>query len=586
MRLKKITAVIVAGAMMCFTAAVPAFADEAEQDSVIIYHTNDVHGYYQGTDEIVGHDVIAGIYETSKETEDSTFLVSAGDMIQGTYFVNNNKGEAAMEIMSAAGYQVMAPGNHEFDYGTDRILELRNLYPNPEFMTQASFSGIHWAAPQIFETGGHTVGFFGITTPETVRSSYGGKDVDFGTFEDVISYADDTAKALREDGADLVVCVAHMGIIDEGFGDSYQLRDKTEGIDLFIDGHSHTPLADIEAAEADKPLIVSAGEYATFLGKVTLTQNDDGSWTAHAESLTPAEANAVPLSEGGKAKAAEVKAIIDKWAAHEKEMGETVVAHNENAMAAVREELRSQETVLGDFIADAIRNVSGADIAVMNGGSIRADLPAGDVTVADINNVLPYVNFILMAEIDGKTVREVLETSVSRYPELSGGFLQVSGVSFTYNPEAEAGSRVVSVTVGDKPLDDNASYTFATNDWISGGGDGYTMLEAVFANTLPLAHPEITSLTDAVTWYIGTDPAIPAIPAISGRISQVSADTTVTTVPATGNTSIAVIAVVAILAIAGFALTRKKTVNINGGTFYVSDHNSKSEHGRADRRLR
>jgi 5'-nucleotidase len=545
MKLKKLTAVIISFMMIIIT-AIPAAAEVG--DIVVIYHTNDVHGYFEGSDTTIGHDIIAGIVASEADPDD-TYLVSAGDMVQGNYFVNNNKGEAAMEIMAAAGYDLMTLGNHEFDYGVDRLLELRTMEDDFDFMTQAGFGGVHWAAPHIMEMGDTAVGFFGITTPETVQSSAGGREVDFGTFESILEYANDSAATLREEGADIVICVTHMGIYDEGYGDIYQLRDGTEGIDLFIDGHSHTPLADITEA-AQKAPIVSAGQYAQYLGKVTFTETADG-WNIKTESLTPETANAIALTETGKAKAAEVKAVIDKWTAHASELGKTVVANNPAAMTAVRADLRTSETLIGDFTADAIAASSGADIALMNGGSIRADIPAGDITVADINSTLPFVNFIVMAEMDGKTLRAALEHSLSFYPNETGGFLQVSGVTVTYNPSAPAGNRIVSLIADGKEVTDDAVYKVATNDWIAGGGDGYDMLPAVFAKTEPLAHPEITSLTDAVTWYIET---YPGIETKTGRILQTNS----TPVPPTGNLPATVFAVTAFVAVSGMILLRKK----------------------------
>jgi LPXTG-motif cell wall-anchored protein len=233
-------------------------------------------------------------------------------------------------------------------------------------------------------------------------------------------------------------------------------------------------------------------------------------------------------------------------------------------MTAVREKLRSEETVIGDFVADAIKAASGADIAFMNGGSVRADLPVGDITIADINTVLPFVNFILMTKMTGADVKAILEHSLSYYPETSGGFLQISGLSVTFDPAAEPGNRITSIEVGGiggAPLDMTAEYTVATNDWIAGGGDDYHMAPALFENTLPLAHPEITSLTDAVSWYIGTDPAIPNG---VGRIMQTMGSADVsgfvpeTTTPQTGNTPISAAAVFIVISALGMVVARKK----------------------------
>jgi 2',3'-cyclic-nucleotide 2'-phosphodiesterase (5'-nucleotidase family) len=162
-----------------------------------------------------------------------------------------------------------------------------------------------------------------------------------------------------------------------------------------------------------------------------------------------------------------------------------------------------------------------------------------------------------MAEIDGKTLRETLEHSVSSYPDETGGFLQVSGVSFSFNPDADPGSRISEITIGGTPLDDTAVYKVATNDWISGGGNEYAMLPPVFDKTLPLAHPEITSLTDALIWYIGTNPEIPTG---EGRITMFTpeADTEVTTVPSTGNVPLYIITIAVFAGLTGMAVSRKK----------------------------
>jgi 2',3'-cyclic-nucleotide 2'-phosphodiesterase (5'-nucleotidase family) len=546
MKFRKLTAVIISVMMIVIT-AIPAAA--ADGDTVVIYHTNDVHGYYEASDASIGHDIIAGIVASEKDADD-TYLVSAGDMIQGSYFVNNNKGEAAMDIMDAAGYDLMTLGNHEFDYGIDRIVELRGMEDKFDFMTQAGFKGIRWSEPHLLDAGDTKVGFFGITTPETVQSSSGGRDVDFGTFESILQYANDSAAELRANGAEIVICVSHMGIYDEGYGDIYKLRDGTEGIDLFIDGHSHTPLVNIAEKEGG-PLIVSAGEYANYLGKVTFTKDGD-KWTVKPESLTPETANAVVLTEGGKAKAAEVKKIIDKWSDHAAELGKTVVAENKTAMPAVRADLRTSETMIGDFVADAVRDVSGADIALASGGGIRADIAAGEITVSDINSTLPFVNYIVMTNMDGKTLRAVIEHSLSYYPNETGGFLQVSGLTVTYDPSAPAGSRIISLVADNKEVEDDTVYKVATTDWISGGGDGYDMLPAVFAKTEPLKHPEITSLTDAVTYYISTNPTIPSG---TGRIIQSSS---ATAIPDTGNVPATAFAIVAFLAVSGMVVFRKK----------------------------
>ncbi len=473
--------------------------------ALAILHTNDVHGRFAESKESLGHDRIAAIYRQTRERIPATMLLDAGDAIQGMPLVKWNKGEAAIRIMNLVGYDGMALGNHEFDYGWERLLALLELSEFP-FLTQPVVSegkkGFEAAA--IYERGGRRIGVFGLTTPETKQSSGGGFNKDFGTGEDTVAYAEAMVYSLRNAGAEVVVCLAHLGSEEQGFLTSYGLRDRVDGIDLVIDGHSHTPLAEIEQV-AGKALVVSSGEYAGALGLV---------------EFYPDGARLRPVARSiGKKEAADVEPVpaitraIAEWGALTEARGSRVVAFTPVFLNANRDVVRTREAEIGNAMADSMREATGAAVALVNGGSIRASLQAGDLTANDIESVLPYDTVVLTADVRGGAIREALELSVSSYPDNAGGFLQVSGLAFAFDPKKPAGRRVTKIEVGGKALDDDQIYSLSVTDWMAMGGDGYEMLVKPFSEA---SDAKVVTLIDVFIDHLGRNRDNP--PVTEGRI--------------------------------------------------------------------
>lgn len=472
---------------------------------ITIIHTNDVHGYDSAIDAlsgeeseyVIGRATVSTIrYTYSPNTP--TFLLDAGDATQGVFFATANKGEAAIDIMGAAGYDAMTLGNHEFDYGW---FWLSNLIGMADFPILSQLNDTEAQELEnlfthtVIERDGVRLGVFGITTPETQFKSDGGFGRDFGTVDSIIAHANNMVNTLRNDeNADYVICLSHLGINDMGYGTSYDIRDNVEGIDLIIDGHSHTPLADIENIEG-KTQITSAGANGELVGIAQLS-NVNGITQVHLENLDKsATSQYTPDSF--------VAEVTEQWATRVAEEGNKVVAQIPFDITVARENERTQETIMGNIITDAMREFSGADIAMQNGGSIRdIELTAGDVTQAQLITILPYGNVLQMAEVTGSTILEMLEQSASLYPEPNGGFAHVSGMQYTFNASAPAGQRVTQVLVGGQPLDENATYTLCTNDFTAAGGDLYTMLVEPFSTQLPLAQPEYAALDQALVEYL------------------------------------------------------------------------------------
>ncbi|GHU58695.1 metallophosphatase [Clostridia bacterium] len=466
--------------------------DENGSVALTILHTNDVHGRYSADSGAeIPHSVIAGYYESLKQP---ALLLSAGDMTQGVYYVNESKGLSAIDIMNAANYDAMALGNHEFDYGWDNTLALQKAANFP-FLSQIS----EFPDYTVISRGGIRVGIFGLTTPYTRYSSSGGLGKDFGLRDELVEHAQKMVAQLRMDeNVDIVVCLAHLGISEDGasgkyYGTSYDIRDEVSGIDVIIDGHSHTALADIKQ-EDGKALIVQTGAEGKSLGEVDFYLKD-GKYIPVGRSLGIDDFEGVTPDVS-------VAAVADKWQAAVDQAGGAVVSKLDKDILVDRQFERTQETIMGDLITDAFVAASGADIAFENGGGIRASLNAGDITVADINNVLPFTSFIVMAEVKGGVIRDALEHSVSVYPEQLGGFLQTSGLSFGFDPDLEANHRVVYVTVNGRPLDDDKTYKVATNDFTAAGGDDFSMFKEPFKNALPIKEQGLSALADILTWYL------------------------------------------------------------------------------------
>ena len=481
-------------------------ADEAPVLTVL--HTNDVHGAFSSVNSLtggpsgaIGHDTIAGIYSKMKADRDgAVMLLDAGDATQGVYFVGQSKGQAAIEIMNAVGYDAMTLGNHEFDYGFERIKELAAMAEFP-ILTQEEIAKTSEDFTQyvMFERGGYKIGVFGLTTPETEFKSFGGIDLNkagtsFGTIDDIIAYAQKTADALAADGADFVICLAHLGIEDIGYGTSYDIRDNVTGIDAIIDGHSHTVLENIVQKDDAAP-ITSTGSSGANLGLLEFYA--DGSVKLSSISAAAAADEYTPDAAVAK--------VIEGWYDKVKAEGAMVVATIPEDIKLARANERARETVMGTIIAEAMLAASGADIALENGGGIRDTnpvLPAGDVTVEQLVTILPFGNVLQMADVKGSVIKEALELGVSAYPTLSGGFPQVAGVRFTFNPAAPAGSRISDITIAGKALDLNKTYKMATNDFTAAGGDNYKMLTESFKTQLPLAKPELASLEQVLIAYL------------------------------------------------------------------------------------
>ena len=475
-------------------------------EKIIILHTNDVHcqiDQKKNKDGIVTNIGYAGVLAYKKEMENlhginNVTLVDAGDAIQGGPIGTLSKGEYIVDIMNYVGYDVACPGNHEFDYGMENFLKLSTETSKANYIccNFRDLEGNPILSPYtLIKYGDLTIAYLGINTPESFTKSSpiyfqdenGNYIYDFAQgekgqtlYKTVQKYVDEAIK----EGANYVVAIGHLG--DEGaseYWSSKSLIKNTYGIDIFIDGHSHEVYSEILKNKKGKNvLLAQTGTKLQNLGKITINTKNKKITSEFISNYKAQDEDAVNYIEGIKNKFSDIL--------------QEVVAKSSVTLTTLdptthKRAIRNSETNLGDFCADAYRVMVGADIAFANGGGIRADIEEGDITYEEIINVHPFGNEICVIETTGQDILDALEVGACEYPIENGGFLQVSGLSYTIDPsipssvvfnergqfvKVDGKYRVTEVMVGNEPLVLNKTYTLASHNYmIKNGGDGYTM---------------------------------------------------------------------------------------------------------------
>lgn len=575
--------------------SIPSFA--ADKDIVVLY-TNDVHC---GGDDNIGY---AGLALYKKEMLAQTpyvALVDGGDAIQGAPIGTLSDGGYLIDIMNKVGYDFAVPGNHEFDYGMPRFLELAEKlncgYYSSNFMDLRTGSAV-FAPYKMFTYGNTKVAFVGATTPESFTKSTptyfqdGNGTYIYGFCEDEsgkklytqIQASVDQAKA---EGAEIVVLVGHLG--ENGTTDQWtsdNVIKNTAGIDAVIDGHSHEVYNKyVKNKDGKDVLLTQTGTKLKNIGKLTIktdgtmtsemvtkvpegvvtstytvkkgdslsriAKRELGSYDRYREIynsnravlkdpnvLTVGSQLIIPaksaVTADGKAIDYDTDRFIKAIQSQYNETLKTVIGRTGteltiNNPATGNRAVRSGETNLGDLCADAYRVVLGADIGLSNGGGVRASIKPGNITYNDTLTVFPFGNMGCVAEVKGQQIKDALEMASKNYPKESGGFLQVSGLTYTINSQTpssvqvdEKGNflkvngayRVSDIMVGGTPLDVNKTYTVASHNYmLKSGGDGMTMFKGS-----KIIRDEVITDVDLLSSYIrnqlggnvGSDYANPA----------------------------------------------------------------------------
>ena len=447
-------------------------------------------------------------------------LLDAGDQFQGSLFHTTYKGRAAAEFMNRIGFDAMAVGNHEFDDGPETLAEFieavdfpvisGNTFVRDEPALRGRLPGY-----VILEAGGERVGVVSVLAPDTAETSSPGPNV---AFSDPIRYLQSIVPEIEAQGVDKIVALAHVGLPMDR-----EIAAAAPGIDLIVGGHSHTLLSneDPDAAgpypvmvanlQGGETPIVQAYAYSKYLGEITLTFDESG-------AVTAAEGGPI-LLDASFAPDAEIAERVAALAAPIEDLKQEVIGEATAPIDGDRASCRSGECAMGVLVTDAMLAATDAEIAIQNGGGLRASIDAGPVTMGEVLTVLPFQNTIATLELTGAGIVEALENGVSAVEEGAGRFPQVGGMRYAWDPSAAPGSRIVSVEVAEDqgwiPIDRDATYSVVTNNFMRKGGDGY----AVFADRGRNAYDFGPGLETATADYIAAN--TPYTPRLEGRVRRI-----------------------------------------------------------------
>lgn len=457
----------------CWFAAwgIPQGIPASEIIPLTILHMNDLHGHIlPHEDKSVRQDTLVGgaayfagiIRQERWKNPDATLLLSAGDMFQGTAISNVFKGEPVLEIMNALRFDAMAFGNHEFDWGRDTLDQLRREARFP--FLSANVVGVSGAALDgvkpyvLLNPRGLKVAVIGLTTTETTYSTKPSNVADL-TFQEPATVLPELIRKVRGEGAGLVIVLSHLGLD----GDE-ELARRVSGIDVIVGGHSHTVVP--SPVRINGTIIVQAGYYGLYVGALELEVD---SATRKIVRYNTRDALRPVVVEDQAQPDATIAAIANRY--ENEIMAEFTRVVGKSEVDLVRRPWA--ESNVGNLIADAMIEASGADVAFQNGGGIRVDLSAGDITLKDLYALLPFDNQLVSMTLRGDQVLQLLEASGDGHVKI----LQVSGIKVEYNLNRPVGSRVVQASVRGEPLRPDGSYRVVTNDFLAAGGDRFTTFQ-------------------------------------------------------------------------------------------------------------
>ena len=494
----RIMALIVCVVLIFGLLPLSAYATKNTEDIIILYE-NDVHC------AVDGYTKIAAMKKELQESYAHVGVVSGGDYIQGSSLGVISQGEYIVNLMNLVGYDAVALGNHEFDYRMERLNELILMMDTKPVCS--NFQKIGEDAPYyepytIVSYGDVEIAYIGITTPSTIRSSSPAQFKDeegnyLYTFHttDLYEIVQKNIDAAKADGADYVIAISHIGYAeDDVYGDLSDVEDlirNTEGFDVVLDAHSHSVIESMNVSDkgGNEVLLSSTGTKFEYIGKLTVS---DGSFRTELIKTTD---YAVTDPE--------VDAYIMQIYAEYSTLAERKVAFSTVNLITKDADgnrlVRNTETNLGNLCADAFRYMMDADIGYMNGGGIRADIPTGDVTFNHLLNVLPFNNTVVLAEVSGQTIKDMMEMALMAWPQEVGAFPHLSGITFSVNTSIPSSVvldeneifvnvsgeyRVYDLKIYHKetgkyePIDLNGTYTIAaSNYYLLEYGSGMKMLE-------------------------------------------------------------------------------------------------------------
>jgi 5'-nucleotidase / UDP-sugar diphosphatase len=444
---------------------------------------------------------LATLVRDLKRENPNTIFALAGDTLSPSVESALMRGAQMVAALNAIGLDFATFGNHEFDFGPEvlreRMKESKFRWLSANVVDRRSGQAFGGASAEVLVTlGGVRVGLFGLTTAQAAQTSRPGPDV---TFAQPVTAAKDVAARLRAQGASIVVAVTHVTMAED------KAIAAAADVDVILGGHEHEPLV----AEEGKTLITKAGSDARYLVQVDVWLTREGRLVERSWRFREVSRRIAPDPA--------VEALVRDYARRLDRELDAVVGKSSVPLEARSATLRTEETNLGDFVADALRERLGTDVAVINGGAIRTNrtVPPGPLTRRDVLSLLPFTDMVVKLEMRGADLRAALEHGLTQTDRVGGGFLQLSGARVVWDPRLAPGRRIVDVSVTGKPLADDAAYTVAVPGYLVRGGDGYT----VFAHAKTIVDAESgPQVSRVVIDAIAARAEI--APAVDGRIGR------------------------------------------------------------------
>ena len=442
---------------------------------ITIANTSDVHGHIIFDDEVGGYysledvSLIMGLplaktfFDEAKRRNKNTLVLDCGDMFHGTNEANVDQGKGVVETVNLAGYNATTPGNHDFNFGFQRLLEIKSQLNFPILSANIYQNGkLVFDEYKIYTMDGIKIGVFGLTTP--VALAYTNSRDNYGvTIEEPVPAAARVVAKLRNQ-LDAIILISHLGDDVDRW-----VAKEVKGIDFILAGHYHRLYRSLVKIEGTDTYIAEAGAWTTHVGMADI----------YFKNHKISKINWKVVNSSDKTRSDKTMvAHTQKYYRIAFEQGKEVVGTAKIKLNGIRSLLRSEETNLADMLADAMREAGNADLTLMNGGGIRESIPQGDINLYKIGKVLPFANSLVTIELKGDNIYKAVERGLRVYPsDANGPFLQVSGIQYTFDASKNAGERLVSITFNGQPLDRNKYYKVATNDYLYNGGDDYKELK-------------------------------------------------------------------------------------------------------------
>lgn len=458
---------------VCFLFSGYSLNIKAKNLGLKIVFTNDIHGKIIGDENLengkfIGYSKIASYISQTKSENKNTLIIDAGDAFHGDTVANLSQGKAVLNIMNQIGYDYFVPGNHDFNFGKEKLMELTKSGSFKTICSNLLKDGASmFAENDIFEIDGVKIGVFGLTSPQLMTKS-DIKNIEGLQITDPTDSAKKQVETLRNKGANFIILISHLGILSpESNWRSYAVRNNVDGIDLIIDSHSHNVLSDFEQYEG-RAIITSAGISGQNLGIVDI-KIKDGNKEIKPRNLSFSDFKNV-------SKNTEIEEIIRSETEKIKPILEQKIGYTNVYLNGDREVIRTKETNLGKITCEAVLKETDADVVFLNAGAFRSSIKIGDIKMEDVLHVFSLGHYIVTKAVSGENIIKALELAAKQYPEMSALFPQVAGITFEIVASND-GNEVKNVFINNKKIDLSKDYILATNNFLAAGGDGFEILK-------------------------------------------------------------------------------------------------------------